>query len=79
MREFFYTDKYKDENPPLRTHYVMNEGIMEFSISKLKKELKEINEVVTLETALEWLRASEMFTENEIKDFIENFEIAEKD
>ena len=41
MRKNFYTDKYKDQEPPLRTHYFMNQGIMEFSIRKLKKELKE--------------------------------------
>jgi len=78
MRKNFYTDKYKDQSPPLRTHYIMNQGLMEFSIRKLKRELKEIDEVVTLESALDWLRASEMFTEEEIKDFIENFEVAEE-
>ena len=72
MRENFYADKYKDKKTTLRTHFVMNKGIMEFSIKKLKKELKEIGEVVTLESALDWLRSSKMFTEEEIKDFIEN-------
>ena len=74
MRKNFYTDKYKDQEPPLRTHYFMNHGIMEFSIRKLKKELKEIEKEITLEDAIEWLEASEMFTDAEIKDFIENYE-----
>ena len=73
MRKNFYTDKYKDQEPPLRTHYFMNQGIMEFSIRKLKKELKEIEKEITLEDAIEWLEASEMFTDAEIKDFIENY------
>lgn len=77
MRKNFYTDKY-EKKTPLRTHYFMNHGIMEFSIRNLKRELKEIDQVVTLESALDWLRASEMFTEDEIKDFIENFEVAEE-
>ena len=74
MRKNFYIDKYKEQNIPLRTHYQMNIGLMEFSINKLKKELEKIDEVVTLESAVEWLTASEMFTDEEIKDFIENFE-----
>ena len=73
MRKDFYTDKYK-ENETLRTHYVMNHGLMEFSISKLKKELEIVDEEVTLESAVEWLTASKMFTDEEINDFIENFE-----
>ncbi len=74
MRKNFYADKYKDKTPPLRTHYFMNHGIMEFSIRKLKKELKEIEKEITLEDAIEWLEASEMYTDAEIKDFIENYE-----
>jgi len=73
MRKNFYVDKYKDQSPPLRTHYFMNQGIMEFSIKKLKKELEAIDKEVTLEDAVEWLKASEMFTNEEIKDFIENY------
>ena len=46
MRKNFYTDKYKDQKPPLRTHYFINQGIMEFSIRKLKKELKQIEKEI---------------------------------
>ena len=74
MRKNFYTDKYKDKSAPLRTHYFMNQGIMEFSIRKLKKELKEIEKEITLEDAVEWLESSEMFTDAEIKDFIETYQ-----
>ena len=74
MRKEFYIDKYKEQNIPLRTHYIMNHGLMEFSINKLKKELEKVDEVVTLEAAVDWLAASEMFTGEEIQDFIDNFE-----
>ena len=58
----------------LRTHYIMNRGIMEWSIRQLKRELKVIDEEITLEQAIDWLRASEMYTEEEIADFIENWQ-----
>jgi hypothetical protein len=73
MRKNFYTDKYEDKSPPLRTHYFMNYGIMEFSIRKLKKELKEIEKEITLEDAVDWLEASEMYTDAEIEDFISTY------
>ena len=52
----------------------MNRGIMEWSIRQLKRELKVIDEEITLEQAIDWLRASEMYTEEEIADFIENWQ-----
>ena len=58
----------------LRTHYIMNRGIMEWSIRQLKRELKVIDEEITLEQAIDWLTASEMYTEEEIQDFIENWQ-----
>ena len=72
MSRVYYIDKYKHE---LRTNWPMNKGLMEASIRNLKRNLKEIDEEITLETAIDWLRSSKMFTEEEIKDFIENFEV----
>jgi len=60
----------------LRTHYIMNEGIMDWSIQKLKKKLEKENlyEDITLEQAVDWLQSSEMFTNEEIADFVANWE-----
>jgi len=60
----------------LRTHLTMNQGIMEWYIRKLKKELKDndMDGTITLEMAVDWLTASRMFTEKEIGDVIGTFE-----
>jgi len=71
MNRVFYIDKYKHE---LRTNWPINKGLMETSIRNLKRSLKEVDEEITLEMAVDWLTASKMFTDEEIKDFIENFE-----
>ena len=45
MKRVYYIDKYKHE---LRTNWPMNKGLMETSIKNLKKNLKEIDEEITL-------------------------------